>query len=439
MKRSISIVAAIAITASLFTGCGAKSEDKGTQKGSQTTSQQQSKKPVNMQLATWGNDAHKKMYEGMLEKYKEKNPHVSAEVLLIPFNDYQQKMSITKAAGQAPDIAWLSEMMLPQFMETDQLQDITKLTTDKEYDFEDINPGTFDPVKKDGKYYGVAFSTPPTLLFYNKTLFKEKGLKTPIELFKEEKWNYDEFLKASKAITNKDKGIYGAKLVVSDWKAWYINTVDLVWGFGGDVFSADAKKFTFNSPEGEKALQMYIDMMFKDEVHPKPGDQITFESGKLGMYVNTLSYMNIAKSIKDFEWDIAPLAVGPKNTYTRTGFAAYTMFKVDNDPKADEKLALFKYLTSKDSMAITAQYFVPPRKSILTSDEFKKLYPEHIQESFKVTILDRLNTAKVATTPKNFAKINTEVQIFYDLLYTKSITVKDALKKMEEKVEPLMK
>lgn len=441
MKKLLCIVAVAAITASLFSGCGANDVAKNTTIGSASTAQQtgtENKKAVNMQIATWGNDAHKKMYEEMLEKYKQTHPNVSGEVLLIPFNDYQQKMAISLAASEAPDIAWLSDVMIPQFMETNQLTDISSVKDDKDYDFNDINASSFDLVKKDGKYYGVAFSTPPVMLYYNKTLFQEKGLQTPMELYKAGKWNYDEFLKDAKAMTNKEKGIYGIKLIPTDWKNWYINTVDLVWGFGGDVFSPDGKKFTFNSEAGEKALQMYMDMMYKDAVHPKPGDQITFESGKLGMYVNTLSYMSTAKTIKDFEWNISPLPDGPKSNATRTGFAAYTMFKTENDPKNAEKLELFKFLTNKENMGITAQYFVPSRKSVLESDSFKKLYPENVQENFDATVLERLASTKVAITPANFAKINPEIQVYYDMLYTQSISVKDALKKMEETVAPLM-
>ncbi len=441
MKKLLCIVAVAAITASLFSGCGANDVAKTTTIGSASTAQQtgtENKKAVNMQIATWGNDAHKKMYEEMLEKYKQTHPNVSGEVLLIPFNDYQQKMAISLAASEAPDIAWLSDVMIPQFMETNQLTDISSVKDDKDYDFNDINASSFDLVKKDGKYYGVAFSTPPVMLYYNKTLFQEKGLQTPMELYKAGKWNYDEFLKDAKAMTNKEKGIYGIKLIPTDWKNWYINTVDLVWGFGGDVFSPDGKKFTFNSEAGEKALQMYMDMMYKDAVHPKPGDQITFESGKLGMYVNTLSYMSTAKTIKDFEWNISPLPDGPKSNATRTGFAAYTMFKTENDPKNAEKLELFKFLTNKENMGITAQYFVPSRKSVLESDSFKKLYPENVQENFDATVLERLASTKVAITPANFAKINPEIQVYYDMLYTQSISVKDALKKMEETVAPLM-
>ncbi len=441
MKKLLCIVAVAAITASLFSGCGANDVAKTTTIGSASTAQQtgtENKKAVNMQIATWGNDAHKKMYEEMLEKYKQMHPNVSGEVLLIPFNDYQQKMAISLAASEAPDIAWLSDVMIPQFMETNQLTDISSVKDDKDYDFNDINASSFDLVKKDGKYYGVAFSTPPVMLYYNKTLFQEKGLQTPMELYKAGKWNYDEFLKDAKAMTNREKGIYGIKLIPTDWKNWYINTVDLVWGFGGDVFSPDGKKFTFNSEAGEKALQMYMDMMYKDAVHPKPGDQITFESGKLGMYVNTLSYMSTAKTIKDFEWNISPLPDGPKSNATRTGFAAYTMFKTENDPKNAEKLELFKFLTNKENMGITAQYFVPSRKSVLESDSFKKLYPENVQENFDATVLERLASTKVAITPANFAKINPEIQVYYDMLYTQSISVKDALKKMEETVAPLM-
>ncbi len=440
MKKLLSVMAVVAITASLFSGCGANEAADSTATASSSAQQTSSenKKNVNLQVATWGNDAHKKMYEEMLAKYKVTHPNVSCEVLMIPFNDYQQKMAISLAASQAPDVAWLSDIMIPQFLETNQLTDISSISEDKDYDFNDINASSFDMVKKDGKYYGVAFSTPPVMLYYNKSLFDEKGLQTPMELYKAGKWNYDEFLKEAKILTNKEKGIYGTKLVANDWKGWYINTVDLVWGFGGDVFSPDGKKFTYNSEAGEKALQMFMDMMYKDEVHPKPGDQITFESGKLGMYVNTLSYMSTAKTIKDFEWNISPLPAGPKSSATRTGFAAYTMFKTENDPNNEEKLELFKYLTNKENMGITAQFFVPSRKSVLESDAFKKLYPENIQENFKATVLDRLATTKVAVTPANFAKINPEIQVYYDLLYTQSISVKDALKKMEETVSPLM-
>lgn len=431
------IIGCVALTMFLLQGCGRGIATKTI--STSVAALQKTSKQINMKISIWGNDAHKKMYDEMLAKYKEKNPNISTDVLVIPFVDYQQMISIMRASGQSPDIAWLSDIFIPQFLETNQLIDISDLSLDKTYDFDDINPISFDQVKKDGKYYGVAFSTPPALLYYNKNLFKENNLNLPITLAKEGRWNYDEFLKAAKTITNKDKGIYGVKLISNDWKNWYINIIDLVWGFGGDVFSKDMKTFTFNSTQGEQALQLYYDMMFKDEVHPKPGDQITFESGKLGMYANTLSYISTAKTIKDFEWDIAPLASGPKDSFTRTGFAAYVMFKVDNDPKSQEKHELFKYLTNKDQMSITAQYFVPSRKSILSSNAFKKLYPDNIQDSFQLTILDRLNTSKFATTPANFVKINPEVQIYFDMLYTNTITVKDALKKMEAAVTPLMK
>jgi len=149
--------------------------------------------------------------------------------------------------------------------------------------------------------------------------------------------------------------------------------------------------------------------------------------------------MNVAKEIKDFEWDIAPLPSGPSGGYTRSGFAAYTMFKDENSQKDEEKLEMFKFLTSKEAMTVTGQFFVPSRKSVLSSDEFINLYPESIHESFKTTILDRLGKVRIPTTPQTFAKVNSEAQVYFDLLYAKSISVKEALQNIEEKVTPLMK
>lgn len=438
MKKLIYLIIVTALTISIFAGCNATAILDTSDAKSLYMSSSGDIKPVELQLSIWGNDSHKKMYEEMFERYKKNNPNVSIDVLIIPFTDYQQKISIMKASGHAPDIAWLSDIMIPHFLETNQLIDISNLSKDENYRFDDINPSTFDPVKKDGKYYGVAFSTPPVLLYYNKNIFKQKNLRTPLELYKAGKWDYEEFLKAANKITDRSRGVYGIKLM-SDWKNWYIYTIDLVWGFGGDVFSSDMKTFTLNSPEGEQAIQMYHDMIFRYGCHPKPGDQTTFESGKLGMYVNTLSYISTAKKIKDFEWNIAPLASGPKNSLTRLGFAAYVMFKDDDESKIEERFKLFKYLTSKEQMTVTAQYFLPPRKSILSSAGFKKIYPDNIQDSFQITILDRLNNSRVAATPPNFIKINPEVQVVFDLLNARTITVKEALVQMEDKVNELLK
>lgn len=399
------------------------------------TATQAPAKNVSLKFSFWGNDTHKKMYEDIIAKYKETHPHVSVEIVTIPFADYQQKLSIMTASKSAPDIAWLAERMIPQFLAGGQLADLEPLKKDSAYKYEDVIPSTLNLVTKDSKVYGIPFSTPPMMIYYNKTLFKAKNLATPTELYKQGKWTYDEMLKAAKALTDSSKGVYGVNFVRNGWQNWPDALQSHFNAYGASIFSPDGNTFTLNSKEGELALQSYSDMIFKDKVHPKPGDQTTFDTGKIAMQKELFSYMGKAKAVKDFEWDIAPLPAGPNGPGTTLGYAAYTVMK--DSPNYAEAVELLKFMTSPDNMKLTSQYFVPSRKSILESEEFFKQGPS--SESVKLSVVDQMAKASSLPSHKNWQQIDTRMQTILDYLYTQSSPVKDVLSRAEKEVGPLLK
>jgi multiple sugar transport system substrate-binding protein len=395
------------------------------------------KDPVTLKFSIWGNDKHKQMYEELIANFQQVHPHVSVEIMTVPFPDYQQKLSIMLASKTAPDVGWLAERMIPQFLESGQLADVSSnVQSDSAYQYDDIYPSTLQLFTKNDKLYGVPFSTPPTLLFFNKTLFKEKGLKTPLELYAEGKWNYEEFNKAAKAISDPSKGVYGVKLV-REWKNWADALFTLIWSQGADVFNKEGTEFTLHTPEGQKALQMYTDMIFKDKVHPKPGDEIAFETGKLGMFRDVYSYVSKAREIKDFEWDIAPMPAGPNGPGTWMGYAGYSVFEGTKHP--EEALEFLKFITSQESMGVTSQFFVPSRESVLQSDIFKKAAPQPSPESIQIAVLDQMNEAKVKPGHRNWQQIDVKMQTLLDYLYTQSLSVDEVLQKMEQEIGPLLK
>src|SRR5690606_25479410 len=161
------------------------------------------------------------------------------------------------------------------------------------------------------KLYGIPFSTPPMMMYYNKKLFQDKGLKTPTELYNEGNWTYAELLKAAQAITDPAQGVYGVNYIRNGWANWDSSLILIMNPHGASLRSGDGSAFTLNSPEGKAAREFYVDAIFKHEVHPKPGDQTTFESGKIGIQQELYSYMAKARAIEDFEWDIVPLPEGP--------------------------------------------------------------------------------------------------------------------------------
>lgn len=448
LRKSFTLLLALLLALSALLGaCGDSQNTPATSQttaaGAATTSAGQaattaaaSTAPVKLTFSIWGNDTHVKMYQDMATKFKERYPNVTVEMQTIPFADYQQKLSIGLASKTAPDIAWVAERMIPQYMETNQLLDLSGLRNDSAYGFADVLPSTLELFKKGDQIYGVPFSTPPMLIFYNKSLFKEKGLKTPTELKQEGKWNYDEFFKAAKAITDPAKGVYGVKLV-REWKTWSDPMLPLIWAFGGDVFNKETTQFALNSEQGSKAVQTYMDMIFKDGLHPKPGDQLAFETGKIGMYMDRYSNVTKARQVKDFEWDIAPMPAGPSGAATSLGLAGYSIMQSSKHPQ--EAMAFLKFISNKENMAITSQYFVPSRESVLRSDVFLKAAPQPSAESIQSAVLDQMKEARYSPAHRNWAKIDAAVLTQIDRLYTQSTSVKDALSAMEKEVTLLLK
>lgn len=439
MKKWFGGAMALTLAGAALTACGSGNDNAANGSAAapvSTGSAQASGKEVKLKFSIWGNETHIEMYDKMIETYRQTHPNVSVEIMTIPFADYQQKLSIMMASKTAPDVLWLAERAIPQFMEAGQLADLSSFKDDPDYQFDDLYPSTLDLLTMDGKTYGIPFSTPPNMIYYNKTLFKEKGLKTPSELYAEGNWTYDEMAKAAAAISDPSKGIYGFNLIrPNGWATSWIESLQtLVWAYGADYFSPDGKSFTLNSKEGEAALQFFSDAMFKNRTHPKPGDQTTFETGKIGMQQELFSYMGKAKAIQDFEWDIAPMPAGPGGQGTTLGYAGYTVTK--GGPNEAEAIEFVKFLTSPENMAITSQYFVPSRKSALEADSFLEQGPS--PESVKTAVLDQMGSGRVRQGFQNFQAIDSKMKVGFDVLYTQSQPISDILKHLETDVAPLL-
>jgi len=427
MKRVLSVlIATTLLLGAVFAGGKAEAPAKAA--------------PKKLKIAIWGNDARKTAFEEIAKGFTKQTGH-EVESVLIPFGEFMQKISIQMAASSAPDVVWLAEKMVPQFMASGQLANMAPaLKADAAYDFADFFPTTLEGMTTGDGVYGVPFAFGPRVIFFNKTMFKEKGLKTPLELAKEGKWNLETFYDTAKALTDKPKGVYGVKLLPATGpKDWANALYDIVWAAGGDFFSEDMKKFKLNTPEGVRAIQYYSDMLFKDEVHPKPGDQTQFESDKIGMARDTFSYSANLRNIKDFEWDMAPNPTGPnKAARVASGFAYYTVLKGPNQKEAVE---LVKYYTSKETMTKLITMFPSPRRSVLGSPAFLT-QPENkpSPDSIKAAFIDPIEKPGVRSLPAhmNYQKIDVDIQILFDLLYAKTLTPPDLVKMMQDKIQPLL-
>lgn len=394
------------------------------------------KKETELTFTIWGNEQHAAMYETLLEGFYEENPTIKVKIESIPFPDYQQKMSVLAAGNELPDVGWVSEQMVPQFMDNNILADISDFENDADFNMGDFIPSTLELWKKDGKLYGLPFSTPPMIIYFNKTMFEEAGLETPLELAKKDQWTWEKFEETAKAISSGEGADrnYGARFYV-DW-ANFSAIPSHTFSYGGSMFSDDMKKFTWNSDQGIETFKLLNRMLFEDKSHVPPGENINFEGGKVAMFTGMYSYMANVRPITDFEWDIAPMPSGPNGSKPLLGQAGIVTFQGSKHP--EEAKALLKYIESQEGVQAQSTFFVPPRKSVLESDEFINVPNNPPKESIQIAMIDTMNNGYFYPLHKDWTKIESEIMKGFDMLFSKMAEPEDILKQMESNIQPIL-
>ncbi|RFB17358.1 sugar ABC transporter substrate-binding protein [Bacillus sp. HNG] len=392
-----------------------------------------SDKQVELTFMMWGSEAHQEVYNKLIAKFNETHPNIKVKMESVPFPDYQQKITVLAAGRELPDVGWVAERMVPQFMENDLLEDVSSFKDDAEYNMDDFFPSTLDLFKKDDQLLGIPFSTPPMVMFYNEDLFVNAGEKTPNEHAEAGTWTWEQFEKSAKAISA--DGVYGANFF-RDWNTW-IALLSHTWANGGDLFNEDQTEFTWNSPQGVETLKMLERMMFENASHPKAGEQVSFESGKIGMFFDVYSYVSAARNVQDFKWDIAPLPEGPEGRFPMLGQAGYGLFKGSKHP--EEAKELLKFFTSQEGITATSTFFVPPRESVLSSDEFVNQPNNPPVESIQRAVIDEMDNARLQAGHIEWQKIDNAIQFGFDELFGQLKEPEGILKTMEEKINPLLK
>lgn len=434
MKKSYLLIV-LSLFLIILTACNNDETDKSNE--AVTDGNKDVKDEVQLTFSIWGNDQHAEMYEELLKGFHDENQNIKVKIDLIPFPDYQQKMSVLAAGNELPDVGWVSEAMVSQFKKNGILSDISEFEKDDDFEINDFIPSTLELWKQDGKLLGLPFSTPPMILYYNKTMFENAGLETPTELAMKDEWTWEQFEEAAKKLSE-GEGIertYGARL----FREWtnFATLPSHTISYGGAMFSDDMKEFKWNSAEGIKTFEMINRMMFEDKSHVPPGENIEYEGGKVGMYSAMYSYMTNAREITDFEWDIAPLPKGPDGRAPLLGQAGIVAFEGGKHP--EEAKELLKYLASKAGIQAQSSFFVPARKSVLESDEFINIPNNPSRESIQLAMIDQMNDGYTYPLHEDWTKIESEIIKGIDKLFAQMDSPKAILDQMEKDVNPLLK
>ena len=166
-----------------------------------------------------------------------------------------------------------------------------------------------------GKCYAAGGSAAPRYIFFNKTMFEDYGLETPLELYEAGNWNWDTFRQCAMDIMDYDTE---GNVTVWGFESWVYDMWVMANGGNFVEYTEDGGiRLSISDEKTVRALQFIQDGYYKDKFI-KPDGNIThttdFIAGKCAMIADGLYRSNdiVAGGMKD-EWDFVPVPNGPDN------------------------------------------------------------------------------------------------------------------------------
>ena len=315
-------------------------------------------------------------FQEILDDFEKENPDLRVTWIRSP-GKYYVKVQTMMVGKTCADVLIFSGKRVSAFSSKNTLLNLMPYIKRDQYNLDDFFPvGLADAQMTEDELYYMPMEGSGTILYYNKDLFDEIGLKYP-----DDSWTWETFLQAAQDLTIDYDGDGHNDQVGLSAGMWWAGIIPWIWSNGGDLVNKEQTKCLLNEPEALEAMQFLIDLVNKYHVTNKSlmggGDTgnvfESFASGRIGMF-SSLAYSipNLSRACegRDLNWDIALPPKGKHGRpirYTSSGFVIWKESKVP-----DESWRLLKYLMRLDVMErfCTVNEWIPARKSLVLKESF---------------------------------------------------------------------
>jgi multiple sugar transport system substrate-binding protein len=451
MKRGRWTAAVLMLTVFMMaTACGLSSSADRIKEANPTN--RQTSVPVRLTFMYWGSAFEKRSVESMVEAFEASHPNIQIDAQHIT-GDYATKINTLMAAGELPDVAYLTEALALEFAEKGRILDMT--------DYVKIYPELANRLPQTyyyfapGKTIGTNTAAEICTLFYNKDLFSEADVEFP-PASPDEAWTWDEFVQAAQRLTKDINGKhptesgfdpnnivqYGVSFPTS-WVGWYPFLVSN----GADITNEDGTEYTLNRPEAVEVLQKLQDLMFTYHVAPT-----AIQLYNMSTTSARLETKKVAMAI-DGQWNLLDFAsstvnvgigVLPKLKQAKTVvFGAPTViFSSTNHP--EEALEFYLYHNDPRKVDLYSQgLWMPLELKYYTEEKYIKQWTDNDAHppEFKEAVIDYALYYSVPAPTyrlRNWSVIYPRISESLDLIWTNKKRAQEVLDELKRTVEPLL-
>ncbi|MBT2730428.1 sugar ABC transporter substrate-binding protein [Bacillus sp. ISL-75] len=432
-KVMFKIVPAVLAGMLALSGCSGNSTKTSSESGGSASG-----KTVNLTMSVWGNPDELKVYQKGIDAYTKEHPNVKIKMIPVPSEGYEQKLLTQLQGGNASDVFYVGDTTMAKLAKKGALAELGKfMKSDESYAKPDeYAVGLWGAAKQGDKIYGISVDCNPVVMYYNKKMFKDLGIKSPQEYFDEGKWNWNAFNEVTKKLKDAGKkGFIAEQWLMDTW----------IWSNGGLSFDESGNYVMDQNQKAKDAIQFVNDLMKKRQITyagslPKgQGIDAMFLSNQVGIvaagrWLTPMFSQN--KSLK-FDYISWPTNTGNKMEPVQIPVAYIAVNKKSKEVDEAMKFATFYVSKEGQKERLTGNGSAVPSVSgiddIVTSDKTV----EHSQY-----LIDGRETGFASGSPKLFKGqvpgLNKEIEDQYDLLFLKKQDVDTTIKKISEKSKKMI-
>ncbi|EAW27692.1 probable sorbitol-binding periplasmic protein [Alteromonadales bacterium TW-7] len=387
-------------------------------------------------------------------EFTSQNPDIDLKWVTLEENILRQRVTTDVATkGGQYDVMTIGTYEVPIWGKQNWLTELDNLG--KNYDLDDLLPAIRSGLTVNEKLYAAPFYGESSMVMYRTDLMAKAGLTMP----KAPSWDF--IRKAAKAMTSKEDGVYGMCLRgKAGWGENIALITSMANSFGARWFDENWKP-QFNTPEWEKTLQYYVDVMNESGPAGSSANGFNenlalFQTGKCGIWIDaTVAGAFVTNKTDSEVADKVGFALAPDNGLGKRGnwLWSWTLAIPSSSKKQDAAMKFISWATSKEYTQLVADKKgwakVPPgtRKSLYSNSQYMEAAP------FAQITLDSIETAD----PKNptvkpvpyvgiqfvaipeFQGIGTAVGQQFSAALTGQMTVKQSLSSSQRLVERAMR
>jgi multiple sugar transport system substrate-binding protein len=403
-------IAAVAASSLLLSACSAETETPDATE------------PVTITWSTWGSPEELTRFNEFNEQFMADNPDIKVEFQAVAdYGEYHSKLLAQLVSGTAPDVFYLGDDKIGQFVDAGVLLGLSELM-DSEASLtkvSDFEPGILAAASKDGEIYAAPNDVNPDALWYDKEVLAAAGItEDPAALYASGAWTTDKFFEMTDAI--EAEGLFG----LTTWHYWATHW-SWITSQGGTVYDASGNFVAHQDPTSVAALDQWTkkfnsreEFILSDDQPEGDSASNKFVTHKVGFYpsgryrIGTVTEAGVQDS-----YDIVPWPT-PSGTQGSTGVAASFLGINVNTAVKD---AAFRFWTA--FLSVEGQTFrladggnaVPSIKgadadAIVTAGG----YPANAKVFLEMRDLGYSNFPLEATVPGLGDSINAEIRKAYD-------------------------